>query len=273
MRSLNVTTLVVVTLLASTGCARGASVPIRVDGSPGVQPLVAALADAYTTTSGASFALASGLGSSRRAAAVADSVIDIAMASHGIDSADLARRGLAVHEIARTAVVFAVHAGVSLTNITPEQVCAIISGQATRWSGFQAGAAPIVPFIRPESEVDAEIAREHVSCLRDVTPGPAVRIVERPDSMAAELGRAPGAFGITSLVLVEGSKGRIRALSLDGVAPTAENVRTARYPMVRRSYLITRRSPAPHVAAFLDFIRDTAGARVITVSGAVPAIR
>ena len=274
MRSLNVTTLLLATLLAQSGCApREAIAPIRVDGSPGVLPLIAALAHAHTTATGASFALASGLGSSRRAAAVADSVIDIAMASHGIDTADVARRGLAVHEIARTAVVFAVNADVPLAGITRGQVCDIIAGRVTTWTRFNAGAAPVTTLVRPESEVDAEIAREHVACLRDTSRGTTVRVIERPDSMAAALARTPGAFGITSLVLVEGSGGRIRALALDGVAPTAENVRTGTYAMARSSYLITRRSPAPPVERFLDFIRDTAGARVIAANGAVPAGR
>lgn len=274
MRSLNVTTLLAATLLAAMACApREPAAPIRVDGSPGVHPLVSALADAYHSNGGGPISLASGLGASRRAAAVADGVIDIAMASHGIDSADIARRGLAVHEIARTAVVFAVNADVPLPAITRQQVCDIVAGRATNWSGVGAGAAPIVALVRPESEVDAEIARDHVPCLAGVTPGKAVRVIERPDSMAAELARTPGAFGVTSLVLVEGTGGRIRALALDGVPPTAENVRTTAYRMVRRSFLITRQPAPPHVQRFLTFIRDTVGARVITGNGAVPAER
>ena len=271
MRSLNVTTLYGATLLALAGCTRGHSgVPIRVDGSPGVLPLVATLARAYTSSTGGTFTLASGLGSSQRASAVANGAIDIAMASHGIDSADIARRGLAVHEIARTAVVFAVNAGVPLTGLTRTQVCEILAGRVANWDQLDASTAPIVPLVRPPAEVDAEIARAHVPCLRDVAPGPVVRVIERPDSMAAELARTPGAFGVTSLVLVQGSAGHIRALALDGVSPTTTNVRSRVYPMARSSYLITRHPPPPHVARFLDFIRDTGGARVIMANGAVP---
>lgn len=272
-RSLNVTTLLAVALLASHGCARtNAPTPVRVDGSPGVRPLIAALAASFTQTTGVPVAIESGLGSSRRAAAVADSLIDIAMASHGIDTADIARRGLEVHEIARTAVVFAVHEDVPLAGVTSAQVCEIVSGSAVRWSRYNAGALPIVPLLRPPAEVDAEVARAHVPCLRDIAPAAGVRIIERPDSMAATLARTRGAFGVTSLVLVEGSEGRIRALHLDGVAPTADNVRSAKYPLVRSSYLITRRSARPEVARFLEFIRDSAGARLIAANGAVAVV-
>jgi hypothetical protein len=44
--------------------------------------------------------------------------IDIALASHGIDVNALNRQGMQVTEIARTAVVFAVNAGVGVSNLS-----------------------------------------------------------------------------------------------------------------------------------------------------------
>jgi phosphate transport system substrate-binding protein len=70
---------------------------------------------------------------------------------------------------------------------------------------------------------------------------------------------------------VERSGGRLRALALDGVAPTAAAVRSGAYPLVRRSLLLTRATPPAHVARFLAFVRSAEGARVIGASGAVPA--
>ena len=42
---------------------------------------------------------------------------------------------------------------------------------------------------------------------------------------------------MTSLPFVEQSGGRMRALSLGGVAPSAENVRSGAYALTRRSLL------------------------------------
>lgn len=272
MRSLKVLTALTMPLLVFIACASGSEPPveIRVDGSPGVRPLVQALADEYARVTGDSLAVGSGLGSSQRAAAVADSVIDIAMASHGIDTTELAERGLAVHEIARSAVVFAVNADVGISKLTRAQVCDLLAGRITNWNRVGGRNAPIAAFTRPPDEVDAEIAREHVECLGSITQGASVQVVERPDSMAALLARTPGAFGITSLILVEGSGGRIRPLDLDDISPTPENVRSNRYPLVRRSFLMTRARPSQPVARFLEFVGDSAGRRVITANGAVP---
>ena len=274
MQSLNVTTLRTLSLLALVACGGAEQPPaaIRIDGSPGVRPLVAALADEYTRATGVPFLVGSGMGSSERAAAVADSVIDIAMASHGIDSAEMARRGLTVHEIARTAVVFAVNADVDVANVTRADVCDVLAGRIDNWNRLRGTTAPIAAFTRPPTEVDAEIARQHVECLRSLAPGPRVRVIDRPDSMAAALARTPGAFGVTSQVLVQGSGGRIRALQLDGVSPTAENIRSGAYPLLRSSFLVTRSRGAPHIDRFLAFLRDSAAQRVIMANGAVPAL-
>jgi phosphate transport system substrate-binding protein len=248
--------------------------PIRVDGSPGVLPLVAALATAYGEThGGARPILASGLGASARAAAVADGTIDIAMASHGVDADELRRLGLTAHEIARTAVVFAVNAGVPVRGLTRSQVCDILSGRAANWNRFRGNDIAIVPLMRPSDEVDAEVAVSGVACLRDLPLGGNVRIVERPDSMAAALSATAGAFGVTSMTMVEASAGRMAALALDGVQPVGANVASGAYAMTRRSILLTRASPPPRVARLLDFVRGAQGQRVIRASGAVPVAR
>ena len=258
--------------LASCGsCAR--VVEIRVDGSPGVLPLVAALATAYQSRTDDRILLASGLVSSARMDAVASGRIDVAMASHGIDVAQLESRGLVVHEIARTAVVFAVNSAVGLRAITRNQVCDVFAGRLTKWRELGVDGGDIMVFGRPPDEVDAEVAREGVQCLRHTAIAARVRVVARPDSLSTALARTPGAFGVTSMAMVSASAGRIAALLLDGAEPSPENVASGAYPLRRSAYLITRRNPSAAVAGFLGFIRSDEGARIISASGAVPAAR
>ena len=257
-------------LALALGCARPAQL-VRVDGSAGVAPLVAALAEAWRAAGARdSLRIATGLGSSARATALLEGRIDVAMASHGIDTAELARRGVVVHEIARTAVVFAAHAGVPVTAITGAQVCDILSGRVSGWRELGGPDLPIVAATRPRDEVDAEVMLGALPCLRETTLAPAVRVVARPDSMAALLARTAGAFGLTSATFVNASAGRIRALTLDGVAPTAANVASGRAP-ARSSYLLTAQSPPAAVRRFLAFVRGAEGRRVIERSGGIPA--
>ena len=91
-----------------------------------------------------------------------------------------------------------------------------------------------------------------------------------PD-MAQALATSFGAIGMTTTTIVEQSAGRIKALSIDGIAPTAQNVQNKRYALTRDSFLITKGSPAPAVLRFLEYLRSSAGEKVVVANGAIPA--
>ena len=251
------------------GCATAQTV-LRIDGSPGVQPLVEALAREYGDAHRAvPITFGRGLGSRARIDSLAAGTIDMAMASHGVDTAALRARGIVAHEIARTPVVFAVNAGVPIQGITARQACDILSGRVTSWSELGGPAAPVVAHMRPMDEVDAEVAHEALPCLEEMALARSVAVIARADDMADALAGRANAFGITSMPYVERSAGRIRALVLDGVEPTEANVLSGRYPMQRRAYLLVREPPAPHVARFLDFVHGPEGRRVLLANGAI----
>jgi len=261
----------------------GASVPpawgqtqpaatVRVDGSTGVAPLISALVKAYSERNPAvSFEIGRGMGTSARIDALGSGAIDIAMASHGLRPEELTRRGMAVAEIARTAVVFAVNAGVTgVAGLTGEQVCAVYRGERGNWRELGGPDLPIVAMTRPDSEVDAEVVREGVACLRALRMAEGVRVMARAGDMAAGLAGTAGAIGMTTSTVTEQSVGRVRALALDGVVPDAPAVRDGRYRLVREAYLVTRGEPDRAVAGFLAFVRGPDGAAVIAANGAVP---
>jgi phosphate transport system substrate-binding protein len=241
---------------------------IRIDGSAGVAPLVSALAAGYRErNTGTDVVIASGLGSSARMKAVADDSIDIAMASHGIDLEEIRTRGLAAHEIARTAVVFAVHSTVPIEALSRQQLCDLYAGRLTRWRDVGGPDLPVETLMRPSGEVDADVALRDVACLGRAVPK---RVIERADDMVTQLSSTPGALGLTSRTYVDQSGGTIRALTLDTVAPSPENVASGRYSLVRRSYLLTKSTPSPAVGRFLTYIRSPDGDRVIRANGALP---
>ncbi|MHB1223387.1 MAG: substrate-binding domain-containing protein [Gemmatimonadaceae bacterium] len=244
---------------------------LRIDGSAGVRPLVEALAREYRTSQPAvAIVMGDGLGSKARIEALDEGRIDVAMASHGVDTADLARRGLAAHEIARVAVVFGVNSSVPQIALTEQQVCDVYAGRARNWKALGGPDLPVVPLARPAGEVDADVVADGMGCFAAAIAGREIRTLEQPDEMAATLASTAGAIGMTSLPFVERSEGRIRALALGGVEPSAANVISGRHPLTRQSFLLVRTAPSPAVAEFLAFIGSAAGARVIAASAAVP---
>jgi phosphate transport system substrate-binding protein len=244
---------------------------ITIDGSTGVMPLAAALAKAFQERiPGISIELGSGLGTKARIQALDEGRIDIALASHGLDQEEVRRRGMSVHGIARTAVVFGVNSSVPLSNLTDQQICEVYSGKTASWQALGGPAIPIAPRTRPDSEVDAEVIRGGIACLKALRLPETVKVMPRSGDMAKELADTAGAIGMTSLTVVEQSSGRIRALSFNGVAPTPGNVESKAYPLVREAFFVTKTPTKEAVGRFIAFVVGPEGEKVIRANGALP---
>lgn len=244
---------------------------IVIDGSTGVTPLVAALAKEYQARNpGVLIDIGKGLGTTARIVALKDGKIDVAMASHGLDVEALTRQGLTVLEIAKGVVVFGVNETVPLSNIEEKQVCDIYSGKVKKWNELGGADLPISARTRPDSEVDAEVVRSGIACLKKLKMDQAVVTMNGAGDMARELAATTGAIGMTTLTVVQQSNGRVKALTLNGVAPTTDNVKNKTYALTRDSFLVTKSPPPPTVARFLEFVRGPGGSKVISASGAIP---
>lgn len=269
----HVARLVVVCLLgvSSAVAAPAQGERIVIDGSTGVTPLVQALAKAYTDENPTAVVeIGKGLGTKARIQALSDGKIDIAMASHGLDVAAIKRAGMVVQEIGKVAVVFGVNAGVAVTDLSESQICDIYAGKAQNWKQVGGPDLAIVPLTRPESEVDTEVVRDKIGCLKTLRIPDHVKVMPKGPDMAKELAATPGAIGMTTTTVVEQSQARVKAVSIGGVAPTAQNVQSNKYVLTRDSFLVTKAALSSSVARFLEFIRGPAGERVVLANGAVP---
>ena len=94
--------------------------------------------------------------------------------------------------------------------------------------------------------------------------------MERGGDMARELAETPGAVGMTTTTVADQSSGKIKALSLDGTAPTEANVTAGTYRLVREVFLVSNVTAAPAAKSFVAFVKGADGARVIKANGAIP---
>lgn len=252
-------------------CSSGsASEPILIDGSNGVRPLVEALVAAYRQKNpGADIRIGTeGLGSKARLDALEAGRIQIAMASHGLNEVDILRRGMEIHHFASMAVVFGVHAEVRIKGLNAEELCKIYTGEFTNWDFTDMYSLPIVPLMRPFEEVDTEVALAAVPCLQEMQLKAPVQVKESSGDLARALADTPGSIGLTNMIRINQSKGKIQALALNGVVPSPENIRSGKYPMFRNNYLVTLASASESVLDFLAFVESPAGRSVIEANSA-----
>lgn len=262
----------------SAGAGQGAStsptgseILVRTEGPKDLLPLASALRNAWRGESeDVEMSLGAGLSDRARLEALASGAIDVAFAGHALDLSEVAARGMAAQRIGVTAVVFAVHADVTVLSLEPADLCDIFSGKVANWSAYGGPDAPIRPVLRPESEPDTEILRAAIPCMKPLTPGKGVVLARTANDLRVALQSTSGAIGLTTLAAVKQSIVALRALSIGSASPTPANVLGGRYPLVRPAWLVTRSPPSRSAASFLAFVASDRGAAAIAEAGALP---
>ena len=258
-------------LLAAIVLPTSANEKIVLDGSTGMIPLAKALAGAYQRQyPDAQIEVGVGLGTGARLKALADGTIHLALASHGVKAEDVRAGDLKVFEVARGAIVFAVNENVPVTNATEQQVCDVYDGKIQTWRSLGGTDAAITVLTRPASEVDPEVIRAKLGCFKELKEVATAKVMPRGGDMAKALSDTPDALGMTSMTVVEQSGGKVKALSLNGVQATVENVKSGRYGLTRDFLFVAKGEPVGPTKRFLDFLRGPEGERVILANGAVP---
>ena len=244
---------------------------IVLDGSGGMLPLANALAKAYQQKFPDSpVELGKGLGTGERIKALAEGNIQIALSSQAIQPEDMKKGNLKVIQVAKGAVVFAVNASVPFSNITERQICDIFSGNVRGWQSLGGPDSSIAVLTRPPAEVDPQVIREKVGCFKDLKEAETAKVMASGADMAKGLAETADAVGMTSMTVVEQSGGKVKALTLNGIPATAENVKSGRYFLTRDFLFVIEGESTPPIKKFLDFILSADGDRVILANGAVP---
>ena len=233
---------------------------LYIDGSTGVKPLIEALVDEFVNEhSGNQIRIGTGLKPKDRLKALGDKTIDIAMASHGIDINTIREDGFVVHSIARVAVVIGVHQSVDIHRITSKQLCDVYAGRISNWRELGGASIPIITFMRPVDEVDAELLIAELPCIAKYVDTEHVRIANKSGDMARLLSETDGSIGITTMVRVVQSDDKIKPIVVEELSALSRNM-----------YLITRAEPDASTLRFLAFIQSGQGADIIRRNHAIP---
>jgi phosphate transport system substrate-binding protein len=261
--------------LAFSSTETNAQQKIMVDGAGATAPLVTVLGKAFTARSGVAIEVGKGLDPKARFEALAGGKIDIAMASLGLKIDEATSRGMTVHTIARTPVVFAVHESVKINGLTQAQLCAIYQGTHRNWKEVGGSDLAIAAHSRSDADGDVVVVRDSIACFKSLKFADSVKVMLPGSAHYAAMGTAlastPGAIGMTSSSVVEQSGGKLKVIALDGVAANEANVAAGRYRLTRDAFLLTHNAPSAPVKAFIDFVKSADGAKVIKANGAIPS--
>jgi phosphate transport system substrate-binding protein len=149
--------------------------------------------------------------------------------------------------------------------LTRNQLKAIFSGRLVNWQGLGGHDKPINLYTRDEASGTREVFWKKALDKGDIAP--VAHVVVSNGAMKTAVATDPYAIGYVSVGYIDPS---VAAVSLDGVAPTIENVRQGSYVIARGLYSNTKGKPSGLTAKFIDFLFSDQGQRLAAEKGFIP---
>lgn len=180
---------------------------------------------------------------------------------------DEGRSGIVAMEYARAPTVFAVREQNPVNSISLREIADIYAGRMQQWPDGNT----VRPVMRqPGDDNTQQIARLSpaiADALKNAEQRSGLSFASIDQEAADKMESIAGAFGVTTLALIRSENRKLKALAIDGVAPTPENAAAGRYPLQKHFYLILPKEPAPGVSELVAFIRSPAGRKILEKNG------
>ena len=173
----------------------------------------------------------------------------------------------------REAFVFIVNRENPLENISVEDVRRVYSGEITNWHDLGVdGLEEIVAYQRPANS-GSQTALERLMGDVPIMAAPSETISDFMDEIieTIEYRNLPNAIGYTfRFFCTEMIGSDVKLLSIDGVEPSLENIRSESYPITSTLYMVTRKGEDnPNVQALMDWVLSEQGQSLVEKAGYV----
>jgi phosphate transport system substrate-binding protein len=165
--------------------------------------------------------------------------------------------------LAETPMVLVVHDSVTgVTNLSADQIKALYKGDITNWQALGGPDAAIVLLDLAEDENEKQVLREHyLGADLNITPDAVV--IPEDDELIETVGSTE--FSIAAVPLEdELEELPVSVLSIDGIAPSPENLQSNAYGMTLPMGIVMSGSPSPTTQAFVEFVTSAAGQQILT---------
>jgi len=262
-------------LLTACGGRGGNSAAFVIAGSTSVQPYVERLVEEYADMHPDKLIDVQGGGSSAGIQAVESNTAQIGMSSRNLRESEkhlwhieIAKDALAIIINPRNPIITANNPNPSLTL---EQIRGIYAADYTNWNQLGLENAPdarIHIITREEGSGTRSAFEELVMDSRRITPRAIVQ--DSNGSVRQLVSDDPFSIGFISLGLVEVGERPVKALRIDGVAATRNNVLNGDYELFRSFWFVSTERPTGSAMQFIDFIRSPIGQGIMSDEGLIP---
>ena len=238
---------------------------ISMVGSTSMEKLANALSEAFMEEYPEVTVTAEFVGSGAGIEAVTNGTADIGNSSRSLKDEEKAA-GVVENIVAIDGIAVCVDPANEVADLTKEQLTNIYNGTITNWKEVGGADEPIIVIGR-EAGSGTRGAFEELVDLQD-----ACKYANELDSTGAVIAKVastPGAIGYASLDALDDS---VKALSLEGVEATAENIKAGNYFLSRPFVMATKGEISEQndlVQAWFDFVLGDEGQQIASEVGLI----
>jgi phosphate transport system substrate-binding protein len=210
-------------------------------------------------------------GSTTGIAAIIDNTAQIGMASRPasateISTADAKGVKLLPTVIAFDGIAVIVNSGNPISALSKKQIEQVFTGNVTDWSAI--GGKPGVISVYTRNTSSGTYKEFQVLAMNKRDYATSSQKMAGNEQIAAEVGKNPAGIGYVGLAYLDAAG--LKAVGIDGVVPTVQNVQVGKYSFARELYLYTNGKPTGEAAKFIEFVLSPEGQKIVGQVGFVP---
>lgn len=154
------------------------------------------------------------------------------------------------HKVCVVGFATVVNPNVKVDDVTKQQLIDIFTGKITNWKELGGDDQKIVILNRPTSSGTRATFKKYALNGQEEAQGIALT-EENSGAIRKAVADTPGAISYLALSYVDSS---IKALKLEGVEPTKENITSGKYPIWSYEHMYTKGEPSGLTKIFLDYM-------------------
>jgi phosphate transport system substrate-binding protein len=221
---------------------------------------------AFEAKSGIKFALFEVPGSGKGIEALLAGKANVAGASRPLKADEKAKKVLGTI-IGYDAVAVFVHKDNPVSDLSKEQLKGIFTGRIKNWKEVGGKDAPIAVNTEIQGDKRATMEMFNELVMDKAAYGAGFKQIDLPRDQIVDVARNPNAIGTPSYGLLAAVpadvRGQVKAIAVDGIAPTPDNIQSGAYLISRPLNLATIGPPSGSVKAFVDFMLSPQGQALV----------
>ncbi len=154
------------------------------------------------------------------------------------------------HIICVVAFTLIVDPQITIPSLTSQQILAIFTGKVTNWKAVGGPDQAITTVIRPNTSGTRALFRKYILGGAEESGKPLTS--DSSTGVLDEVAHTPGAIGYVTTSLLNST---VRAIGIDGVSATEQNIKNGKYKFWGYEHMYTLANGVSPITSFLDFMQ------------------